>query len=142
MDRHIENWNSPYKALPTREEMDGGVKDMRYHPDMGEHINGAGGNVSVPSGMAAPATGMYQLYGHDVVQYLEEGWEAPFYQTESHLWVYRDDQRMDAKTPIAPKQEPKRNLVKEARKVQKKEQNRWDKEVDDTFPASDPIAKY
>ncbi len=33
-------------------------------------------------------------------------------------------------------------LVKQDKKVRKKEQENWDKELKDTFPASDPVAKY
>ena len=35
----------------------------------------------------------------------------------------------------------KKNSHKE-KETRKKEQNNWDKEVEETFPASDPVAKY
>lgn len=32
--------------------------------------------------------------------------------------------------------------VRDDKKVRKEQQKDWDEEVDDTFPASDPVAKY
>lgn len=42
--------------------------------------------------------------------------------------------------PLDPKQV--KRIRREEEKITKHEEKHWDKEVDDTFPASDPIAKY
>ncbi len=33
-------------------------------------------------------------------------------------------------------------IIKKDKKIRKEEQKHWDDEVEDTFPASDPITKY
>lgn len=35
-----------------------------------------------------------------------------------------------------------KNIIRKEKQIRKEEQKNWDDEVDDTFPASDPIAKY
>tara|TARA_B100000989_G_C19119612_1_gene294753 strand:+ start:243 stop:389 length:147 start_codon:yes stop_codon:yes gene_type:complete len=35
-----------------------------------------------------------------------------------------------------------KDRAKKEKNIQKKEQKHWDENVDDTFPASDPISKY
>lgn len=44
--------------------------------------------------------------------------------------------------PQDPKRKEKEDLIKQDQKVRKEEQKDWDDEVDDTFPASDPVTKY
>lgn len=153
-------WNSLYKSYPTIGETIHGLPPQHVpHRDAGEHIMGHG-VAQVPSGKQAPLAGTYRLRGpRPVLCRLEEGQRAPFHNGQSGLWMLLaedgDDDfttnrkentmqtREHEKDGNTPSDAPTdKELVREEKKIQKREQEHWDENVDDTFPASDPVTKY
>lgn len=100
--------------------------------------------ITVYTGETVDISGMYRLHGtydNEVVQYFEAGMSAPAYDEQSHIWLYRGPTQMVGGTDTQKEKEQKKRIESD-REVQKEQQEDWDEEVDDTFPASDPITKY
>lgn len=58
------------------------------------------------------------------------------------IMVYEEAHINKGKDGCHPHKTSKKDLLREDKQQQKDEQDHWDEEVDDTFPASDPITKY
>lgn len=58
---------------------------------------------------------------------------------EAHLTLKN---HKEEKNGCHPHKTPKKELLREDKQQQRDEQDHWDEEVDETFPASDPITKY
>lgn len=153
LDQQRAGWNSLAKSYPTIEETIHGLPPQRVpHEDDGRHIL-ANGVVQVPSGKAVPQSGTYRLKGpRPMLCKLHEGSRAPFHNGQSGLWILLADDDIPTTKEMtmqkAQKNQPdddkptNKELVKEEKKIQKEEQKHWDDNVDDTFPASDPVTKY
>lgn len=137
----IAEHNSPYKSLPQLDETIHGLPAEHIpHRDEGRHI-APEGVQSVPSGKRINVSGMYRYKGARPIQlHLQQGEKAPFYHGESGLWIL-----VQADNAGAGSDEDKpsdKELIREEKKIRKEEQKDWDENVDETFPASDPVTKY
>lgn len=133
--------NDMNKALPTISETIHGLSPQHVpHVDDGRHITPEG-VVCVPSGKTVQQSGEYVHKGARAkMLHLQQGERAPFMHGESGLWILAE---ADKDKPKDKNGKPTdEELIRKEKEIQKHEQEHWDEEVDDTFPASDPVTKY
>ena len=91
--------------------------------------------IAIPTGQTIPHTGEYELFSAETIRRMfQKGEVAPDYRDHPRVWIHTVSKKPD--TPS------ERTILEKDKKVRKEEQKHWDDEVKDTFPASDPIAKY